>query len=149
MTARELYDRDFFQWTIRNAELLRRGDFQQADVQHLAEEIEDMGKREQRALENRLRVLLIHLLKWLLQPDRRSSSWRATLAVQRLEIADLLEQMPSLRNLLARRLEKVYEKAVLRTVALTGLPEDHFPKQCPFTLHEVLDRSFFPENATK
>ncbi|MCC6390834.1 MAG: DUF29 family protein [Bryobacterales bacterium] len=34
----------------------------------IAEELEDMGKRERRALRSRLSVLLAHLLKWQAQP---------------------------------------------------------------------------------
>jgi hypothetical protein len=45
-----LYDEDFFEWTRRNAELLRAGQLQQADIEHIAEEIEDMGKRDRREL---------------------------------------------------------------------------------------------------
>ena len=67
-----LYDEDFFEWTRRNAELLRAGRLEQADIAHIAEEIEDMGKRDLRGLNSRVQVLLIHLLKWQLQPEKRS-----------------------------------------------------------------------------
>lgn len=76
MTAVPLYDRDFFKWTRCNAALLRAGRFDQADIEHIAEEIEDMGKSERRGLESRLEVLLPHLLKWQVQPNQRSASWR-------------------------------------------------------------------------
>lgn len=62
-----LYDRDFFEWTVRNAELLRRGCVEEADLEHLAEEIEDLGKRDTREVMSRLTVLLMHLLKWSIQ----------------------------------------------------------------------------------
>ena len=48
MTAMQLYDRDFFEWTQCNAALLRAGRFDQADIEHIAKEIEDLGKRERR-----------------------------------------------------------------------------------------------------
>jgi hypothetical protein len=76
MAAPQLYDRDFFEWTQCNAALLRAGQFDQADIQHIAEELEDMGKSERRRLESRLEVLLQHLLKWQIQPNRRSTSWQ-------------------------------------------------------------------------
>ena len=56
MKTAELYDTDFAEWTPRNAELLRSGRVSEADLQHIAEEIEDMGTREQRSLHNRLEV---------------------------------------------------------------------------------------------
>ncbi|MBI3698676.1 MAG: DUF29 family protein, partial [Acidobacteria bacterium] len=66
--AKDLYDLDFFEWTARNAELLREGRFTEADMEHIAEELEDMGKRDRRELESRLELLLEHLLKWQMQP---------------------------------------------------------------------------------
>ena len=53
MSAAELYDLDFYEWTVRNAELLRSGRVSEADLEHIAEEIEDMGKRERRELLSR------------------------------------------------------------------------------------------------
>lgn len=141
----ELYDRDFFEWTQCNAALLRAGRFEQADVEHLAEEIEDMGKSQRRELENRLERLLQHLLKWRLQPEARSQSWRSTIKVQRREIGKLLAEMPSLRPVLAAGLGDAYEGGVARASAETGLPESAFPASCPFDLDQIFDQGFFPE----
>src|SRR5437879_1728475 len=101
--AGELYDRDFFEWTVRNAKLLRAGRFADADVDQIAEEIEDMGKGERRGLESRLQVLLSHLLKWKYQTGGRSRSWQATIRVQRHELLRLLLEMPSLRRYLGEQ----------------------------------------------
>jgi hypothetical protein len=57
------YEVDFFAWSQEQARLLRSGRFSQLDVAHLVEEIEDFGKRERRAFECRLAVLIGHLLK--------------------------------------------------------------------------------------
>ncbi len=92
-----LYDADFFKWTQRTAQRLRQRDFDEVDIEHAAEEIEDMGKRERRELSSRMEVLLGHLLKWKLQPHKRSNSWRATIVTQRQEIAAGLKDSPSLR----------------------------------------------------
>ena len=144
MAVKELYDRDFFQWTVRNAELLRSGRLDEADLPHIAEELEDIGKREQRELESRLIVLLAHLLKWRVQPGRRGASWMGTIKIQRDEIASLLKEMPSLRNAMVRNLPEAYLRAVLRAAVQTGLAESTFPETCPFRLEQVLDREFFP-----
>ena len=114
MGAAELYDRDFFEWTVRNAELLRSGRADEADLAHIAEEIEDMGKRERRELLSRLAVLICHLLKWQIQPERRSNSWKATLRYQRRDIRKLLTDMPSLRRFLAENLAEAYQDGVAR-----------------------------------
>ena len=144
-TIQELYELDFFEWTARNAELLRAGRFGEADLEHIAEEIEDMGTSQRHELRSRLRVLLSHLLKWRFQADRRSRSWKATIRVQRDELADLLRQMPSLRRYLRDQLTEVYPVAVEGAIAETGLPDEVFPPACPFSLDQILDADFFPE----
>jgi hypothetical protein len=88
---------------------------------------------------------LAHLLKWQIQPGRRSASWQETIATQRDRISDLLEQMPSLRGFLELRLPKAYSRAVRRASRETGLPKSHFPEGCPFAATEVLQEDFFPE----
>ena len=113
MSPAELYDRDFHEWTIRNAELLRSGRAADADLDHIAEEIEDMGKRERRELLSRLGVLIAHLLKWQAQPERRGRSLSATIRLQREEIGDLISQMPSLKRYLVENLPKAYHYGVV------------------------------------
>jgi len=145
VTAKDLYDQDFFEWTRCNAALLRAGRFDQADVVHIAEEIEDMGKREGRELESRMSVLLMHLLKWQIQRERRGRSWRATIDVQRTEVRDLLSQMPSLKGRLAMGLRGTYVLAVKRVIAETDLPDEVFAAECPFSVDQILDENFYPE----
>jgi hypothetical protein len=144
MSSAELYDRDFFEWTVRNAELLRAGRTAEADLEHIAEEIEDMGRRERRELLSRLSVLISHLLKWQAQPERRSRSWSGTIRLQRDEFAGLLAEMPSLRRFLASDLKNAYEHAAIMASAETGLPPEAFPAACPFTLEALLDPNFIP-----
>jgi hypothetical protein len=144
MTAADLYEQDFYEWTVRNAELLRSGRAREADLQHIAEEIEDMGKRERRELTHRLSLLMAHLLKWQLQPERRSTSWETTIRVQRKDVAELLSENPSLRPQLAANLRRAYEHAVVEAVTETNHPESDFPNTCPFTLDVLLDLDFLP-----
>ena len=145
MTAKELYERDFFEWTRCNAALLRAGRFEQADVTHIAEEIEDMGKRDKRELESRLQVLLTHLLKWKYQPDMRSVSWETSIDTQRDEIERVLRQAPSLQNCALEALPQVHMKAVRDAARETKIPRATFAPTCPFSLKQILDEEFFPE----
>lgn len=69
------YKTDFFAWTQEQSALIRAKRWSEIDVEHLAEEVEDMRKSERRSLESRLEILLMHLLKWQVQKDRRSNSW--------------------------------------------------------------------------
>jgi hypothetical protein len=141
----DLYDEDFLAWTEHTAALLRRSRFAAIDVGHLAEEVEDMGKRDLREAHSRLRGLLVHLLKWRHQPKKRSRSWRATIVTQRQEIAELLQQSPSLRPKLADALAGIYDAAVARVVAETTLAASIFAPHCPFTLDQILDPTLLPD----
>jgi hypothetical protein len=143
--AEDLYEQDLFEWTVRNAELLRAGRFAEADMEHIAEEIEDMGKSERHELRGRLRVLLSHLLKWKFQGGGRSRSWKATIDVQRDELMHLLRQMPSLRGYLSDQLPELYPVAVKGAIAETDLPDEVFPPACPFSLEQILESDFFPD----
>jgi hypothetical protein len=140
----EGYEQDFYAWTRRTAELLRAGRLDEVDIEHVAEEIEDMGRRDVRELNSRMQVLLAHLLKWQSQTDRRSASWRATITSERLELDGLVAQSPSLRPKLASGLADNYARAVLRAAAETGLGRERFPATCPYRVEQVLDEDFLP-----
>jgi hypothetical protein len=140
----EGYEQDFYAWTKRTAELLRARRFDEADIEHVAEEIEAMGRRDVRELNSRMQVLLGHLLKWQVQPDRRSASWRGTISAQRQEIDGVLEQSPTLRPVLARSLSDNYARAVKRATAETGLGDERFPGTCPYRVDQVLDEDYLP-----
>jgi hypothetical protein len=74
--TKTLYDTDFVEWTARTAELLREGRLHDADLEHLAEEIKDLGTRERSAVRSQLRRMLVHLVKARIQPERAGASWR-------------------------------------------------------------------------
>ena len=139
-----LYDEDFFEWTRRNAELLRMGLLDEADIEHIAEEIEDIGKSELHEVNSRTQVLVEHLLKWQLQPEKKSRSWLRTIASQRGALAERLEDSPSLRLKIRPNLGRNYQRAVQLTLIETGLPKNHFPAECPFTVEQILDPEFLP-----
>jgi hypothetical protein len=138
------YDADFYAWTVEQTRLLRAGELSVIDVLNIAEEIESMGRSDRRELQSRLVVLTMHLLKWAEQPGARSRSWSATIEEQRLQIENLLAESPSLRPLAGQTLAQVYAIARARAIAETGLSDDGFPAACPFSLDELLSRSFFP-----
>ncbi len=140
-----LYEEDFFAWTIEQARLLRAGDLSAVDAANIAEEIESMGRSDRRELQSRLVVLIMHLLKWRFQSSARSRSWSATIEEQRLQIENAFSESPSLQPPAGSMLPQAYAIARERAIAETGLADDMFPATCPFTLDEVLSRSFLPE----
>lgn len=139
-----LYNLDFYQWTQRQGELLRVEEWEKLDWQHIAEEIESLGKKDKRQVQSRLAVLITHLLKWEYQPDKRSSSWRKTLKEQRFRLALVLNDSPSLKVELPQAVEVVYDYAMENAVDETGLARQHFPPLCPYRIDQLLDQAFLP-----
>lgn len=103
-----------------------------------------MARSDRREIRSRLTILLVHLLKYLAQPRRRSSSWLGTIAEQRQGIAVVIEDSPSLRTYPAEILDRCYAAARSRAVLETRLPESDFPEHCPFRLEAVLDPVWLP-----
>jgi len=143
-TAR-LYETDFYGWIRNQADAMRSGNLAGLDLENLIEEIEDMGKSRQRALESRLEVLLAHLLKWQFQPRLQGPSWVFTIKEQRRRIAKLLKKNPSLSSALDETFTDAYESAVPLASAETGLDESVFPSECPWTFEQTMDAEFWPE----
>lgn len=141
------YEKDVVAWSREQVELLRAGRWSELDIGHIADEIDDVGKSEQRELANRMAVLLAHLLKWRFQPDRQSASWRRMIVEQRRAIARRLGKTPSLKASLedADWLDDVWGDAVVKAIAETGL--DDFPKNCLWSVSAILDESFYPAGA--
>jgi len=141
-----LYDEDFFEWTRRNAELLRAGQVRVSDVEHIAEAIEDLGKQDLKELHRRARALLAHLLVGQLQPARHPH-WRlGPITEERIWVDGLLRYSPSLKIKLANELPVYYAEAVRLAMAMARTAPDRqcFPAECPFTVEQILDPEFQP-----
>jgi len=145
-TSPRLYETDFYGWIQNQAGVLRAGNFASLDLDNLIEEIEDMGKNRQRALESRLEILLMHLLKWQFQPSRKSTSWELTIEEQRDRLAKLLRENPSLKSRVQDALGEAYNFAIKRASSETGLPRSTFPTRCPWTFEQIMDPDFWPES---
>ncbi|MEM9136799.1 MAG: DUF29 domain-containing protein [Cyanobacteria bacterium P01_F01_bin.42] len=141
----QLYDTDFVQWVDKAAELLKEGRFDELDIANLVEEVESLGRHDKNALKSNLRVLLMHLLKWQYQPDRRSNSWRGTIIEHRLRIQDTFEDSPSLRNFYTKIFEQTYQQARKKAAGETGQDISTFPTTCSYTTEQLIDDEFWPE----
>ena len=136
---------DFYGWAMHNAELLRQGKLGEIDRERIAEELEDLGASKERELENRLGILLAHLLKWVYQPERRGNSWRATVIEQRRRIERVLRKNPSLKSKLDEAFDNAYGDARLIASRETGMAADSFPETSPFPIGQALDDAYWPE----
>lgn len=140
-----LYDTDIVAWASEQAELLRSRQWSALDIKNIAEEIEDVGKRERHGLESRVAVLIGHLLKWKFQPQMRSRSWVDTIEVQRLRVEIRLQKTPSLKHLLGDEswLQEIWYDGLAIAQKETGLPD--LPRQPIWTVDQLRNPDFFPD----
>ena len=139
-----LYETDFYAWTQEQAQLLRNHQFDSIDLENLIEEVESLGRQERRELENRLSILIAHLLKWEYQPEKRSRSWLSTIRVQRRDSSKLLRKNPSLKPDIDEIIIDAYDNAKDLAMGETNLPKRTFPAECLYSVAEILDEKFYP-----
>ena len=140
-----LHEADYLRWIETTVEKLRSQDYANVDWENLIEEIEDMGRSERRSLESNLIVVLLHLLKWQYQPERRSGSWESSIIEHRRHIKKALKESPSLNSYCESIFSECYVEAVKQAKAETGLSLEIFPIECLYELTEVIDDQFLPE----
>ena len=134
-----LHDRDFYGWVEQQCAALRDHDSSRLDWDWLSEELEALGRQEYRELVSRLGVLLGHLLKWQLQPERRSRSWFLSVREQRRAIGRLLEQNPSLRPRLDEALADGFQNGVDLVLRETDLSLRAIPAVAPWSIADALN----------
>jgi Domain of unknown function DUF29 len=142
----EKYLVDFSLWINQTAQLLRERRWHEIDVPHLIEEVEDLGKSERRGIASQLTRLLLHLLKWHYQPQRRSDSWLDSITDARTQIELAIEDSPSLRSYPGEQLKESYQRARRQAAKQTSLEISMFPDECPYPLELVLAEDWLPES---
>lgn len=140
-----LYETDYAEWIKATVEKLRSRDYNNVDWENLIEEIEDIGRNDRRSLKSNFIVVLLHLLKWQFQPDRRSGSWEGSIIEHRRRVREAIEESPSLQPYLESIFAECYTQAVKQAKAETRLPLETFPHQCLYQLADVLNDDFLPE----
>jgi hypothetical protein len=138
----DLYEADIAAWAEQQADALRRRAANEVDWENVAEEIQDVARRDRDRIYGALVTAITHLLKWQFQPDMRSGAWRSTVVRARDRIAKLAKDSPSLRNYPATILAEAYQPARRAAEAETGLVG--IPEACPWTIDQVLDHAFWP-----
>jgi hypothetical protein len=140
-----LYDRDYYLWLSKTVKLVREEKLSELDLIHLIEELEDMGRSEKRAVESNLVVVLMHLLKYQYQPQKRSNSWKVTIREHRRRLRKLFQNSPSLKPYFEEVFLECYQDAREQACDETGLPLEIFPTEPLFTPEEAIDRDYLPD----
>ena len=138
------YEIDYPRWISSQVENLREFSAGKLDAKNIAEELQDLGKTERRALASYTRNLLLHLLKYEFQSKKRGSSWKASINSARAEIEEILTESPSLRQEFAAQINRQYPRARQQASAETALLPERFPQSCPYSPEQLLDDEYLP-----
>ncbi|MBD2678116.1 MULTISPECIES: DUF29 domain-containing protein [Nostoc] len=149
-----LYDRDLQLWIEQTIQQLQNHDFEALDIEHLIEELVDLGKAEKNALKSNLTILLAHLLKLRVQydvPDTMKGSWYTSILEHRQRVLNNLADTPSLKSFLVEAVEKAYpdarklaiKEAKLAKFGVRIPKESEYPTVCPFSIDQIIDEDFY------
>ncbi len=138
------HEDDIYGWSLRQAELLREGRYDDVDMENVAEEIESVGRSQVASLASCYRLIAAHLLKVLFQPERFTRSWQSTIVRERFNASAYLKDNPSLKPRRAEIFTDIYVQACRLASAETGLPMKEFPTEPPFTWEQASSDDYQP-----
>ncbi|CCH91677.1 conserved hypothetical protein [Microcystis aeruginosa PCC 9432] len=141
---KQLYELDDSQWLGETISLLRNHQFQQLDLEHLIEELEDLGKEKKNAVASLLEQVIRHLLLlqyWTKETEYNTINWQEEIYNFRTQLRRKITA--NLRNYLEEELNYIYEDA-LGFVKIKTANTVIFPSQCPYSLEQLLDRDWLP-----
>lgn len=139
-----LYERDFHEWTRRQARAIAERRVADVDWANVAEEVESVGRSERRALKSYLVTILAHLAKWEHQPEKRTYGRQDSISQGRLHIAGIIEASPSLKQLPGESLDWCWTHARRKAALDMRRETGTLPEACPYTAAEALDDAFMP-----
>lgn len=144
----DLYERDYHAWCVAQARALRERQLDQVDWPNVAEEIEDLGKNERRALRSRIMRLLEHLLKLAYARDRlfrnNARGWELSVRNARDVVRESLDDNPSLRAETGPLLLAAYRSARNEALKSLRLPDTAIPEAAPWIFAQIIDDAFLP-----
>ena len=142
----QIYEQDFSLWLEQASQLLREGNLAALDIENLIEEIECMGRSEKQAIKSNLETILMHLLKYKYQPEKRSNIWRYTLLEHCRHLDEAFKTSLSLKRYFLQEFENCYLGARKLASTETGLAIATFPAETPFAIAQVLHEDYLPED---
>jgi Domain of unknown function DUF29 len=140
-TSKPLYEQDFYAWSKAQAALLRAGRFADLDLEHLIEEVDDLGESLRRSVRSGLRTIIEHLLKLEHSPAQAPrGGWYDTILTQRSDLLD--ELTPSIQREVEAALPDLYDRARENTATSLRKHAEHaaadtLPATCPYRFAQI------------
>jgi hypothetical protein len=141
---KQLYDLDDAQWLEETVSLLKKHQFKQLDLDNLIEELEDLGREKKNAVASLSEQIIRHLLLlqyWTTEAEYNAVHWQEEIYTFRTQLGRKITT--NLRNYLEKELNSIYQDA-LGFVKIKTVNSVVFPPDCPYSLEQLLDRSWLP-----
>ncbi len=133
---------DLYTWVQEQVALLRAGRVDALDLENIAEELGDVGLSEYYRLQSAVEIILLHMLKWDHQPERRTRSWALSIAEHRERARIQQRKSPGLKSSLGEIRSDAYRLGRLGAARQMRRPVKSLPDECPYTWDEILNRPF-------
>lgn len=140
-----LYQADYVLWLDDTIHQLRHHNFTELDIEHLIEELEDLGNERRNAVVSLLDQIIRHLLLleyWQVARDYNATHWRGEIYNFRVQLGDRLTK--TLYNYLLSELDKIYRRS-LKGVQIKTENAVDFPAVCPYSIEQLLDIDWLPD----
>ena len=134
------YEQDYAAWLQHQTALMKAGRWADVDAEHLIDEVESLGRSDYAAFTSAVEIVLVHMLKWDAQPDKRSASWVASIVEHRRRIEQSLRDNPSYKSRLADAVERAFDTATAKAAGETNLPLTAFSDANPFDWEAITSR---------
>jgi len=142
----QLYEVDDYLWLEETIKLLKTKDLDNLDLDNLIEELESLGRNDLNKVRSLLRQIIIHILLlqyWEQEYDRNYRHWRGEIIAFRDDLNNNLTT--TLKNKLYDELERIYHVSIKLVIEKTGLSLERLPDNCPYSLEQLLDDSWYPK----
>ncbi|MEH2353370.1 DUF29 domain-containing protein [Nostoc sp.] len=147
LSLKELYEIDEHLWLEETIKLLKANHLEELDLENLIEELENLGRRDKAKVANLLEQIIIHFLLlqyWTLEAQYNSGHWKAEIRSFRNQLKRNLTT--NLYQYLDNELSSIYDDALGYVIEKTEGKLDNLPQYCIYTLEQLLDINYLPEN---
>ena len=147
LNLKKLYETEYDQWLTKIVRLLKNRQLDMLDYENLIEELEALGRSERSAVKSLLLQIIVHLMLyqfWQSEREENTNHWAGEIVTFRVQLEDRLTT--NLRNYLTDELPKIYQNALLIVQKKTQL--NFLPEYCPYSLGQLLDKHWFPNQKT-
>ena len=148
LSLKELYEIDDHLWLEETIKLLKANHLEKLDLENLIEELENLGRRDKAKVASLLEQIIRHLLLlqyWTEETQYNNSGhWKAEIRSFRNQLKRNLTT--NLYQYLENELASIYDDALGYVIEKTEGKLDNLPQYCTYTLEQLLDINYLPEN---